>query len=780
MSQPSSTAAVNPAEFEAAVLLVMTPPPAGTTDAAAVETHARASSYIQSLSTAPDAYRLCMGLLLSTRADPARFFALQALSSFIASPQYCAGGAGADAARRELRGALLSWASGCLRAGEAVGPGYVRSKLGLAVARMIRAEYPVGWPTAFRDVYECVGGPGASMPGLDTYLDVLLRVQEEVVEEASNMALPAGVRGGLAAQKDAMRGDGVPALVADVSFSAAARGVGEAGAAPPAPTLELAVKALTVLTEYVSWIDVDLVANSRFAELYYSLLRSPSSDLRLAVVRLLQAILHKGMDDASRLRLLRGLGVVQLLTGAVGGELDADEEVLGPALAGLLEVHTLLQQGVCRTPPGLSAADVRTHCRSMLVPGYGPRAQAALGTLRVLLVGAGGTGCPAALYLAAGGVKCLTVMDDDVVEASNLARQVCHSWAKLGHPKAASLCAFLTSMGCDPDASPPPVFTPLVQRFAPTPACDALVATHDVVVDACDNPGTRYALSDACVRAGVPLVSGAALRSDGQVSVYCGAAPCYRCIHPAPPSLRELADGGCGDVGVLSGVTGVVGCMLALEVGKIAVERGGVEGEAPPVTRGSWVCTGGAARGWGGTTLRGKLFVLDGADARARTVTLAGKRVGCEACGATPSMTTPDATAAWLSRAGLGLCEGGGGTRDALPVPELSPPALLAHLANGGWAVDVRPPSQFALGGLAGVGSAPLSVLVGPDGASAVESVKSAWAEWGGGGVLPVLCRRGVDSAAAVVVLRTAGLPAVNVPGGLLAVARLVKGLVVV
>lgn len=201
--------------------------------------------------------------------------------------------------------------------------------------------------------------------------------------------------------------------------------------------------------------------------------------------------------------------------------------------------------------------------RQMIVPCFGAGSQEILNQLRVLIIGAGGLGCPSGLYLASAGVGHIGVVDDDDVELSNLHRQLAHPSRRCGWSKAASLVASLAAVS--PATS---TFEPVRTRFDARTA-GPLVQSYHIVVDCSDNPATRYLASDACALARKPLVSGAALGTDGQLSTYLfRGSPCYRCLHPKPPPPATVSS--CADAGVLGPITGVIGSMQALEVLKIA------------------------------------------------------------------------------------------------------------------------------------------------------------------------------------------------------------------
>ncbi|MEM7249296.1 MAG: molybdopterin-synthase adenylyltransferase MoeB [Acidobacteriota bacterium] len=222
--------------------------------------------------------------------------------------------------------------------------------------------------------------------------------------------------------------------------------------------------------------------------------------------------------------------------------------------------------GELTTPRVLDSAQRARYARHLTIPEVGEEGQARLLAGRVALVGAGGLGSPAALYLAAAGVGQLTVIDDDRVEASNLQRQVLHDTPGVGRPKTESAADRLTAL--NPDVT----VTPVTQRLVAANV-EELLGGHDVVVDGADNFSTRYLVNDACVRLGLPAVHGSVHRFEGQVTVFwAGKGPCYRCLFPEPPP-PGLAPS-CAEAGVLGVVPGVVGLLQAVEVVKLLLDAG--------------------------------------------------------------------------------------------------------------------------------------------------------------------------------------------------------------
>ncbi len=207
------------------------------------------------------------------------------------------------------------------------------------------------------------------------------------------------------------------------------------------------------------------------------------------------------------------------------------------------------------------------YSRHVLLPEVGIAGQARLAESAVLIVGAGGLGCPVALYLGASGVGRLGVADDDVVELTNLQRQIGHATASIGANKARSLAASVRAI------NPTISVTPLETRLSGE-ALQAAVAAVDLVVDASDNFATRHAVNRACVAAGKPLVSGAAIGFSGQVAVFdtrTDASPCYHCLFPEQAAEPEMR---CAESGVFSPLVGLVGAMQAAEALKVLVGLG--------------------------------------------------------------------------------------------------------------------------------------------------------------------------------------------------------------
>jgi adenylyltransferase/sulfurtransferase len=205
------------------------------------------------------------------------------------------------------------------------------------------------------------------------------------------------------------------------------------------------------------------------------------------------------------------------------------------------------------------------YSRQIMLPGFGREAQERLLGSTVLVVGLGGLGSPAAMYLAAAGVGELLLADFDAVDLSNLQRQILHTTERIGRPKADSAVATLAALNPDIRLTP-------VKRSLNAERLAELAQRVDLIVDASDNFQTRFAVNAACVAAAVPLVSGAAIRSEGQVAVFSGrdGGPCYQCLYPADAAGDET----CALEGVLAPVVGIIGSIQATEAIKVLTGYG--------------------------------------------------------------------------------------------------------------------------------------------------------------------------------------------------------------
>ena len=247
------------------------------------------------------------------------------------------------------------------------------------------------------------------------------------------------------------------------------------------------------------------------------------------------------------------------------------------------------------------------YSRHILLDALGIEGQEHILATHVLIVGAGGLGSPAALYLASAGIGKITLVDDDTVDFTNLQRQILHTQARVGMAKAESGKQALQAINPEID------IVPLQQRLSGE-ALDALVATADIVLDCTDNFSTRHAINRACVHHKKPLVSGAAIRFDGQISVYDlrrDDSPCYHCLFPEGEDVEEVR---CAVMGVFAPLTGIVGTMQAAEALKLAA---GI-----------------------GESLSGRLLLLDALEMEWRTVRFK-KDAGCAVCGSTRDGQAP-------------------------------------------------------------------------------------------------------------------------------------------
>ncbi len=242
---------------------------------------------------------------------------------------------------------------------------------------------------------------------------------------------------------------------------------------------------------------------------------------------------------------------------------------------------------------------LQRYARHLLLDAIGIEGQQRLLASHALVIGAGGLGSPAALYLASAGVGRLTVVDHDTVDLTNLQRQIAHDLSRVGQPKAQSVRHSVGAINPDVQVQA------LVQR-ADAALLDQLLPTVDVVLDCCDNFRTRHLVNAACVRHRKPLVSGAAIGFDGQVSVYDSTrdgAPCYACLFPPDAAFEDVA---CSTMGVFAPLVGIIGCVQAAEALKLLAGAG--------------------------TPLAGRLLMLDAMTMRWDEIAVA-RQPGCSVCG---------------------------------------------------------------------------------------------------------------------------------------------------
>ena len=234
--------------------------------------------------------------------------------------------------------------------------------------------------------------------------------------------------------------------------------------------------------------------------------------------------------------------------------------------------------------------------RQIMLPEMDIAGQLNLINSTVLIVGMGGLGCPASMYLAAAGVGHLVLADDDVVEVTNLQRQIAHSHLNIGKSKVKSVASILKGLNKDAEVTS-------IQERLEGKLLDELVSKVDVVVDCCDNFPTRFAVNASCLRRSKPLVSGAAIRMEGQVTVFDSrerSSPCYQCLYQ-----EGSDDETCSANGVMSPVVGIIGSLQAMEAIKIISNVG--------------------------RTLTGRLLILDASTSQWREMGLP-KDPNCEVC----------------------------------------------------------------------------------------------------------------------------------------------------
>jgi len=241
-----------------------------------------------------------------------------------------------------------------------------------------------------------------------------------------------------------------------------------------------------------------------------------------------------------------------------------------------------------KAPVVLSKAQQQRYSRHLLIPEVGTTGQAKLLDSKVLLIGAGGLGSPAALYLAAAGVGTIGIVDFDVVDASNLQRQVLHTTDRVGEKKVESARKTISALN-------PDVKVMAIEEMLVGDNVERIIAGYDVILDGTDTFETRYLLNDAAVAAGIPVVHASVFRFEGQLTTFIPYhGPCYRCLYPTPPP-PELAPG-CSVAGVLGVVPGIMGLLQANEVLKVLL---GI-----------------------GTTLAGRLLLFDALEAEFTELTL--------------------------------------------------------------------------------------------------------------------------------------------------------------
>jgi len=367
------------------------------------------------------------------------------------------------------------------------------------------------------------------------------------------------------------------------------------------------------------------------------------------------------------------------------------------------------------TLPPLSQEEVLRYSRHLIIPELGVEGQRRLKDARVLMVGAGGLGSPIGLYLAAAGVGRLGIAEFDVVDETNLQRQVIHGTKDVGRRKVESARDRLRDL--NPNVEVIPHETRLTSENAL-----AIIQHYDLVVDGTDNFATRYLVNDACVLLGKPNVYGSIFRFEGQATVFCAPdGPCYRCLYPEPPPPGMVPS--CAEGGVLGILPGLVGVIQATEVVKLIT---GI-----------------------GESLIGRLLLVDALAMQFRTVKVR-PNPKCPACG-TRELTALIDYEQFCGARGLG--------DESAAVPALLPTELAARLARGDDLdlVDVREAHEWDICRIEGARLAPLSSF-----ADALRTLDSSRD-------IVLYCKVGARSARAVRQLQAAGFKRVwNLVGGIL------------
>jgi sulfur-carrier protein adenylyltransferase/sulfurtransferase len=363
--------------------------------------------------------------------------------------------------------------------------------------------------------------------------------------------------------------------------------------------------------------------------------------------------------------------------------------------------------------PALSNAEILRYSRHLILPDVGLGGQRRLKAARVLLVGAGGLGSPLALYLAAAGVGQLGLVDFDVVDVTNLHRQVLHGTRDVGRPKLESARDRIA------DVNPHVELTTYETRLTSANALE-IVGDYDLVVDGTDNFPTRYLVNDACVLLGKPNVYGSIFRFEGQASVFATEeGPCYRCLFPEPPPAGLVPS--CAEGGVLGVLPGLVGTIQATEAVKLILGAG--------------------------DPLVGRLLLIDALRMQFRTVKVR-KNPACPACGTREIRELIDYEQ---------FC-GVGAEPEGAALAELTPAELAARQARGDDLdlIDVREPHEWEIARIPGARLVPLATV--PEAMSTIDSGRDA----------VVYCKGGTRSAKAVRQLQAAGFRRVwNLAGGI-------------
>jgi adenylyltransferase/sulfurtransferase len=363
----------------------------------------------------------------------------------------------------------------------------------------------------------------------------------------------------------------------------------------------------------------------------------------------------------------------------------------------------------------LDEQELNRYARQMRLPQVGEAGQARLNASSVLIVGAGGLGSPAAMYLAAAGVGRLGIADGDRVDVTNLQRQILYGTGDVGARKTVAAAATLRSLN-------PGIALDLIDERVTSANALELVSRYDVVIDGTDNFPTRYLLSDACVLANKALVYGSVDRFVGQASVFvANGGPCYRCLFPEPPEPGTVQN--CADAGVLGVLPGLIGTVQATETLKLLLALG--------------------------DTLVGRLLMVDALRMDFRRIAIE-RDPACPACGTREIRELIDYDA---------FCAGGDGAPERTPsIATITPRELADELAktNTITLIDVREPYEWKLARIDGARLIPLGTLEG-----ALDAIDRD-------ADVVVYCHHGMRSEMAAYALRDAGVRRVrNLVGGI-------------
>ena len=398
-----------------------------------------------------------------------------------------------------------------------------------------------------------------------------------------------------------------------------------------------------------------------------------------------------------------------------GGYIEQSIDVLQPQRP--MPPRTLTAEAA---PDILSTEESTRYARHLLLPEVGLEGQKRLRRSRVLLIGAGGLGSPVSMYLAAAGVGTIGMVDFDVVDATNLQRQILHGTSDLGRLKLDSAADSLREI------NPHVVVEAIRERLTSQNALEVLEG-YDLVVDGTDNFPTRYLVNDACVLMGIPNVYGSIFRFDGQASVFWGArGPCYRCLFAEPPPPGMVPS--CAEGGVLGVLPGIIGTIQATEAIKLLL---GV-----------------------GETLLGRLLMLDALRMRFREIRLR-KDPECPVCGENPTVHELIDYEQFC-----GITPEHELEQEMASIPEIDPAELKARLDRGDrlTIIDVREPHEWDIANLEPLGARLIPMNEIPERIGEIDSSEE----------IVLQCRSGARSARVLEYMREHGFERLhNLRGGI-------------